>query len=525
MSFAAALRARDIGLIVDIVPNHMAVGKSDNLWWLDLLQCGPKSRFATTFDLDWDAPGFEGKVIAPFLDGSARELIGSGKLHLTSDGGAWAFKYFDHRFPLRLEDQDLDWSAASHAELWELLQRQHFVLLNWREADAKINWRRFFDITDLAAIRIGEPEVFRAVHEKIFRLYGEALIDGVRVDHIDGLADPMAYCTQLRRSLEELRPGAYVVVEKILADGERLPDWPVDGTTGYDAMNELSAFLHSEDQGALETLWHSYSGRNFTFEEEETRARSELLETKFVAQFGATCRAFEKLLPDPSAQAALKQILMHLRCYRSYATGRPGSPGLGEGLERALREAGGNNPDLNPTLSAIREIFSSVADDPAIVDALRRFHQLSAPIAAKAVEDTAFYRYGRILSRNDVGFDPRRHTFRSADFHARMARRLSDAPATMLTTATHDHKRGADTRARLAAVSHYVRDWENFVRGWGPPKAVDPADAYFLLQTLVGAWPAAQVDKAFADRIAQWCEKYLREAKLRSSWATPSRRL
>jgi (1->4)-alpha-D-glucan 1-alpha-D-glucosylmutase len=519
---ATALKARDIGLIVDIVPNHMAVGKADNSWWLDLLRCGPASAYAKTFDIDWDSPGFEGKVVAPFLDGAPKDLIERGTLRLEIAGGVWAFGYFDHRFPLRDQDQDTDWSAASHADLRDLLQHQHFALLNWRDADAKINWRRFFDITDLAAIRVAEPEVFQAVHQKIFSLYAEGLVAGVRIDHIDGLADPNSYCRQLRACLEEMRTGAYIVVEKILADGEELPDWHTDGTTGYDAMNELSAFLHKDDQGALEASWQRYSGRGRSFEEEEVEARAEMLRTKFEAQFAATCRAFEKLLPGEPVNIALGQIIIHLRCYRSYATGRSDSPGPGAALETAMQKVGVINPDLKPTLTFIYKLFCSVADDSLVVDALRRFHQLSAPIAAKAVEDTAFYRYGRLLSRNDVGFDPRRHTLRADAFHHRMGSRISCFPDAMITVATHDHKRGADARARLAAISHHVQAWLDFVEYFEPPKVVDAADFYFLLQTLVGAWPSTQVDEAFVERISHWCEKYLREAKLRSSWTSPA---
>lgn len=519
---AAALKAHDIGLIVDIVPNHMAVGKADNPWWLDLLRCGPTSAYAKAFDIDWDAPGFEGKVVVPFLDGSPKELIAHGALHLTSDGGAWAFGYFEHRFPLRDQDQDMDWSAATHAELWDLLQRQHYALLDWREADAKINWRRFFDITDLAAIRVGAPEVFRAVHQKIFSLYAEGVLDGVRVDHIDGLADPNAYCRKLRASLEDLRSGAYVVVEKILADGEELPDWQTDGTTGYDAMNEFSAFLHRDDQGALEAFWQRYGGRNRSFEQEEVEARTEMLRTKFEAQFAATCRAFERILPGQPVDTALRQMIISLRCYRSYATGRFDNPGLGAALQRSIEVVGKTNPDLKAILASIAYLFSSIANDPLVVDALRRFHQLSAPIAAKAVEDTAFYRYGRLLSRNDVGFDPRRLTFRSDDFHRRMASRVSRVPDAMVTIATHDHKRGADGRARLAAVSHHTQAWIGFVEGCERPNGIDAADFYFLLQTLVGAWPSSLVDESFVERICRWGEKYLREAKLRSNWASPA---
>lgn len=506
-AMARTLKAQGLGIIVDIVPNHMAVGQADNAWWLDVLRRGRGSAHAAAFDIDWEA--LDGKLLAPFLDGEPQALWDKGDLTLARDKDEWAFAYYGHRFPLRPEDQALSVPPQNWDEAVALLARQHFVLADWRQADARINWRRFFDITELAALRVAEPAVFDAVHGRIFDLYSAGLIDGVRVDHVDGLADPAAYCRLLRARLEALRPGAYLVVEKILAGDEPLPaGWAVDGTTGYDAMNDLSALLHGDDGGALARLWHGRSGRDLTFEDEEIAARQEILASKFAAQFQAAAKAFAPLADD--AREALQQAIIALRCYRGYATGKPDSPGPGPILAAALP------PSLEP-------VFTDRSGDPAVIDALRRFHQLTAPVAAKAVEDTAFYRYGRLLSRNDVGFDPRCTCLTARQFHTRVTARAEDFPHAMLTTATHDHKRGEDARARLAALSVHAQAWRDFVAQAPDPGTVDPADAYFLYQTLLGAWPEAP-DADFARRIEGWCRKHLREAKLRSSWAAPDTR-
>jgi (1->4)-alpha-D-glucan 1-alpha-D-glucosylmutase len=514
---AAALRAHGLGLIIDIVPNHMAVGQADNAWWLSLLQQGRASAFAAAFDIDWDAPGLEDKVLAPFLDGSPQVLWEKGDLRLLHDSvlAKWAFAYFGHRFPLRQEDQGITHAPTTWSEASVLLARQNFVLSDWREADSRINWRRFFDITELAAIRVAEPAVFEAVHGKILGLYGEGLIDGVRVDHVDGLADPAAYCRFLHQRLSVLKPNPYLIVEKILADGETLASgWLVQGTTGYEVMNDISALLHGDDGTVLETLWQRVGRRDMTFEDEEIAARREILTSKFSAQFAATVRAFAKQMPDTSSDSVrrdLADVIVVLRCYRGYTTGKKDSPMPSEALSQALERV----PHFRP-------LFENRAGDPAIEDALRRFHQLTAPIAAKAVEDTAFYRYSRLLSRNDVGFNPRNHFLTPHEFHNRILTRARDFPHAMLTTATHDHKRGEDARARLAVLSARTGLWQDLIaHAPDPGPLLDPADTYTLYQTLVGAWPE-NPDSDFAARIEGWCRKALREAKLRSTWQVPN---
>ncbi|HEX3756981.1 MAG TPA: malto-oligosyltrehalose synthase [Rhizomicrobium sp.] len=530
-TMAAAFRAHGLGIILDIVPNHMAVGKADNPWWQDLLANGRASSYAGTFDIDWDAPGLEGRVLVPFLDGDPQKLLAKGDLKLTREDTGWAFAYFDHRFPLRPEDQQQlgprDPRDISLDSLRALLERQHFVPADWREADARINWRRFFDITELAAIRVGEPVVFEAVHAKVFALYAEELIDGVRVDHIDGLADPRAYCHILRARLGALGREPYLVVEKILAEDEKLPsDWACDGTTGYDFMNEVSALQHAETGvETLDRLWRQYGGRDRDFETEEAEARREIVTARFAAQLAATVRAFARIplhIPSPELQQAIIELIVNLRCYRDYTTGAHDSPPPGPLFLAAVKRASARMPQLAGAIAALAGLFASHSDDRMVMDALRRFHQLSAPVAAKAVEDTALYRFGRLLSRNDVGFDPRVVAMPAATFHGRMQERAQAFPAAMLATATHDHKRGEDSRARLAVLSEAPVQWQAFVAETEMPAGLHTADVYQLLQTLVGVWPIGEMPgEALAARVGGWCEKFLREAKLRSSWQNP----
>ena len=531
-AMALALRKRHLGIIVDMVPNHMAVGHGDNPWWLDLLAKGQDSSCAQAFDIDWSTPGLEGKVLAPFLDGEPGVLLEKGDLALARDTHGWGFRYLDHWFPLREQDctrlSTTDPLVLSLSDVKALLATQYFVLANWREADARINWRRFFDITELAAIQVGHPPVFEKVHAKIFALYREGLIDGVRIDHVDGLADPRSYCRLLRERLRGLGREPYLVVEKILAQDEQLPaDWSCDGTTGYDFMEEISVLQHSSAGDAvLDGLWQSNGHRGVDFEIEEIGARREILTVKFAAQLSATARAFMPLLPRVACEpleAAITEIIVYLRCYRDYTTGAADSPAPGRFFSNAVARATASAPALTKVIASIASLFSDHSGGPELCDAIRRFHQLSAPVAAKAVEDTAFYRYGRLLSRNDVGFDPRIHAISLPRFHERMCARTTLLPSAMLTTATHDHKRGEDARARLAVLSERPAEWAEFLAATPCAPDVNPADCYILYQTLVGAWPDSGSDEAFAERITGWCEKHLREAKLRSSWTVPDR--
>ena len=529
-ALVAALRAEGLGLIVDIVPNHMAVG-AENLWWYDVLRLGRASAHADVFDIDWDA--LSGKILLPVLGKPYGEALDD----VSVEHGA--VHYFENRFPLRPEDAGTN--PAGREQLHNLLERQHYRLAYWRTAGDEINWRRFFDINELAGVRVEVPRVFEAVHATLFRLYAEGLIDGVRIDHVDGLADPRAYCLRLRTRLAELRSDIrpYIVVEKILGVGESLPaEWQVDGTSGYDFMNDMSAVQHDcAAAEALSALWGSLSGRSATFPPEEVAARREILDLGFAGQLESCVGALhvvarQDLSTRDITRAAIRRavvaLLAHLPAYRGYSTREHEAPGDPALFARALDGATGE-PARREVLERI-VAWLCAPDTLARAIAARRFQQLSAPVAAKAVEDTAFYRYGRLLSRNDVGFDAARLGIGAAEFHRRTHARGTQYPGALLATATHDHKRGEDVRARLSVLSECPEEWAATLRRWLARLRSDApsrGDAAMLYQMIVGAWPTTltATDKAgrhaFAERLAAWQEKALREAKLCTSWTAP----
>ena len=574
-AFVHDLRRHELGLIIDTVPNHMAIG-SENAWWMDVLARGRGSPYARYFDIDWEPPNRDlaGKILLPVLGRPYGEALDAGEITLARDEERSRFvvQYFDHVFPVADEETSRDASLygfdpatpQGRERLHALLERQHYHLAWWRTANDEINWRRFFDINELAALRVEDEEVFEAVHALVFRLYSEGLIDGVRVDHIDGLAEPEKYCRSLRQRLATLaaeRPAdapkgpAYIVVEKILARGESLAtEWLTDGTTGYDFMDEASALLHdAEGEVPLRELWQRISGRPGDFEPEEELARRQILQQSFAAQCEALVDALYALARSDLAtrdysraaiRRCLTEILVAFRVYRIYARVGHASAADRTFLEQAIAraEAGCLSGDRE-VLQALGQWLSGNRLDPSLDRlqniALARFQQLSAPLCAKAVEDTAFYRYGRLLSRNDVGFDPRVFALSIVDFHRRMAARATAFPFAMLGTATHDHKRGEDTRARLAVLSEIPQDWGEAVERWiaaSRPHCTSDAgnliptagDLAILFQTLVGAWPLdLEVSdrsglSAFAERIAAWQRKALREAKLQTDWSAPN---
>ena len=624
-----ALRTRGMGLVLDIVPNHMGVGGADNAWWLDVLEWGRASPYAVYFDIDWDPPDAtqRGRVLAPFLGEPYGQVLASGQLTLQFDAkdGRLSAMYGEHRFPIQPRDYaavllteggtleeparlfaeigqggrasvHVEASAAraalrepQHASaiaamleayspktelgrdrLHRLLERQSYRLAWWRAATDEINWRRFFDVNGLAGIRQEVPEVFEATHRTVFRLYAEGLIDGVRIDHVDGLAYPRDYCRKLRRRLDaitttrpdDLRDPAIIWIEKILAPNERLAaDWQTDGTTGYDAMNTLGALLHDPDgEAPLTTLWHDLTGRPAVFEDEAMPARRQVLAESLASELYQTATALHRVarrdlstrdFTHSAIRAVLIEILVHFHVYRIYA----GLAGISEidkrvmdravaGARRTVRSADRLLLDhVTGWLSGTDVSGGRARDVPAgprrqeWARAMVKFQQLSAPTAAKSIEDTTFYRYGRLLSRNEVGSEPSQWSLSPAAFHADCAQRAKHTPRALLATATHDHKRGEDTRARLAVLSEAPAEWEAALNRWmrlnaplrrdlGGP-APDRADEIMLYQTLVGAWPAgltpdeADAMRDYEHRVAGWVEKALREAKRHTGWAAP----
>lgn len=627
-ALVANLRSHDMGVIVDIVPNHMAVGGNDNALWLDLLEWGRDSRYANFFDIDWDVPdpALINRILAPFLGETYGEALTTGKLRFGFDAtrGRFHVDYFEHRFPLAAKhyapllrlggsalktmqfkfrsafspgrgghrdlfmascadlaqqhavddgvraaiDQLLRWfdpqTASGQRLLHQLLERQHYRLANWRTAADEINWRRFFDVIQLAGIRIQEPAAFELVHSTIFRLYSEGLIDGIRIDHIDGLADPRTYCRRLHRRLRQLarlRPQhapegpAYVIVEKILAPEERLPhEWQVDGTTGYSFMNDVSALLHDPaGEASLTELWIHLSGRFSDFEAESQQARRWILKELLAAEFNACAHALHQVArSDPmtrdwsqlAIRRVLEELLVQFPIYRTYADARGRSEANTEIMQTAIAAARSYCRLVDRPLLDLIDRWLGAEPLPTRLPrlqrrmrlrAITRFQQLCSPLAAKSVEDTAFYRHGRLLSRNEVGANPAQFANSPHDFHNECIRRAACFPKAMLATATHDHKRGEDLRARLAVLSEIPHHWADRVQQWmetnrrhksfGQPLQ---ADEYMLYQMLIGGWPLSLDTQDVSglqelrNRLQQWWIKALREAKQLSSWSSPN---
>jgi (1->4)-alpha-D-glucan 1-alpha-D-glucosylmutase len=651
----AELRRHRMGLIVDFVPNHMAVGGNSNPWWLDVLEWGSHSPYAKFFDIHWNSPdpALHGQCLVPFLGGDYGDVLSSGdiQLHYDAKTGGFHAQYFAHHFPIyppsykailalsddddlrelgnafaRLEGAADAWNQARELrrklrdtvtegrleksinialnhfvitqpadnqeqkdaqvqQLHNLLEQQHYRLASWRTAADDINWRRFFDINELAGLRMERHEVFEAVHAKIFELIGRGLIDGLRIDHVDGLANPRAYCRKLQRRAQRLQPlhpdqkaprNFPVYVEKILAAGERLADtWQVDGTTGYEFMNQVNLLQHDANGGdVLSRYWHSFSGRPEDFLEEVLEARRLILSTSLSGDFETVAQNLLLIarsdihtrdLTLAAIRRVLTELIVHFPVYRTYAGACERTTQDQLFFNHALQGAQRALPETEwPILQKLDlwlggEPLHSLPPGPERslrAKTLARFQQLTSPAAAKAVEDTACYRSGAALSRNDVGFDPEHHGLTLMDFHQLCMDRQRRFPYSLLTTATHDHKRGEDTRARLAVLSERPDWFMEKLRQWHKQTgalrtelhdgvAPSPGDEWILLQTLIGTWPLsykphengkqphedgrhdAGNDEAeqrgnYSQRLREWQEKALREAKLRSSWSSPN---
>jgi len=510
---STALQRHGMGLIIDIVPNHMAA-VAENPWWWDVLRAGRASRYADHFDIEWEDedPELRGKVLLPCLGGPLEACLARGEIALAEEKGERVLRYFDQRFPI-------DPRSWKDTDLPVLLQRQNYVLTFWREAATRINWRRFFDINQLVALRMDRDAVFQDYHRLILDLRQRRNIDGVRVDHVDGLAEPIAYCRKLR---DALGPDTYLVVEKILHSGERLsPDWPIHGTSGYDFMDQVSAVLHDpEGEAALTALWQALSGDQRAFAALAGDARREILERLFPRQRDrliAVLRMMKLKADDAPLRKAATELLAGFRHYRLYGDVSGFDASDRQELDFAVNTA---RLRLDADASAaLSEICAVLPTAPV----RSRFEQLSATLTAKAVEDTAFYRYSRLLSRNEVGSDPGEFALSVDRFHAAVAGRSAAFPAAMLATATHDTKRGEDHRARLAVLSELAEEWHALALRWSAQyPAPEPAVGLMIWQTIVGAWPPHFDAAAFHRRLEEWLVKALREAKQRTAWDDPN---
>ena len=522
-AMAARLRAAGLGIVLDIVPNHMAFPRraslNRQLW--SVLRDGPESGYANWFDIDWAAGG--GRMALPVLAGPPASCLHD--LVVDPGGGPDGepvLRYFERELPLR--------RGTAALPLPDLLDAQHYRLASWRDTGTELNWRRFFDITDLIAVRVEDPAVFAATHEVILGLVADGLVDALRVDHPDGLADPRGYLRRLARETG----GAWVVAEKILEAGERLPgDWPCAGTTGYDALRLADGlFTDPDGAGGLMAQYARFAvadGDVPSFAEVAYSAKRQVASGALAPEAARLARLLCALRPEATmaaAQEVLTEMLAEFSVYRAYT--EPGEPAPAMSEAAVLSAVSAASRRLPHALRALATAAGDLAlgqegpaGNPAADEFAVRFQQTTGPVLAKGIEDTACYRWPRLVSLNEVGCDPERFGVPPPEFHAEAGRLAADWPGTMTTLSTHDTKRQEDVRARLAVLAEMPESWGRQAGRWharavslgGSP--VDPDTEYMLWQTLVGAWPIG------GKRLATYLEKAMREAKTWTSWADP----
>ena len=615
----AALRGNGIGQVIDIVPNHMGVGGADNPWWLDVLEWGRDSEYARWFDIDWEA---QGRLLVPFLGNQFGVELASGTLRLKFDAEAGSFAvwaYDTHKLPIsplhydrllgrehpqleRLGDafahlaQERPHAAAraralqaelaaavagdprlarateraldrfdgepGNLESWSrlnaLIADQHWRAADFRVAADDINYRRFFNVNDLAGVRMELPELFDHTHALVFQLVRDGIVDGLRIDHIDGLLDPKQYCLRLRA--EAPRP-IYLLVEKILAPHERLPaDWQVDGTTGYEFANLVTGLLvDPAGEAPLTDFYSAFTGRDEDFADIVRSAKIGIMENEMAGELKVLAReAYRVARSNPLTadfthnlvERALKEIIAAFPVYRTYVDGE-GTPSDDDrrDIDWALAQARRRDRSLDPTVFDFLHglLTCDLVAEPGsgfsrieVIRVAMRAQQFSGPVMAKGLEDTAFYRFNRLLALNEVGGQPGQFGVSVAAFHQANRLRAQHAPHAMLATSTHDTKRGEDARARLAVLSEMPEEWTRQVTLWsrmlrGPEGGAeadtlpDLNDEYAFYQLLLGAWPVELMDEprapeavgAFAARIAAAMIKSVREAKVHTTWARP----
>ena len=531
------LRSHGMGLVIDLVPNHMGVLHADNAWWLDVLEKGRASAYARFFDIDWSS----GKLLLPVLGKHYGDVLESGELKLRGRSVC----YFDHRFPLNEESLRNLKKIKEPLALHRLLERQHYRLAYWRVASDEINYRRFFEITDLAGLRVEDPAVFDATHALVRRLAARGGIDGVRVDHPDGLADPRRYLERL----SEVFPRRWIVVEKILAEHEKLPeDWPVHGTTGYRFANVLTGlFVDASAQSRFERIYRHFTGETRGFGEIAYESRWLIMSTTLAAELHmlsnwlARIAAGNRFTRDYTASGlrrAIGEIAARFPVYRTYVSARGVSETDRHYIDWAVRSARRASRIADPgVFDFVRSVLTLEAAPPGgerraqMLRFATRFQQFTAPVVAKGVEDTAFYRYNRLIALNEVGGHPGHFGFSLKAFHAASEDRARRWPYTMLGSSTHDTKRSEDVRARLAVLSELASGWRMTLRRWsllnrsyrselhGEP-APTPGDEYHYYQALIGIWPGGS-PRELAERLKAYMLKAAREAKLRTSWINP----
>jgi (1->4)-alpha-D-glucan 1-alpha-D-glucosylmutase len=521
-------------IIVDIVPNHMAVTGGRNRWWWDVLKLGPASDYATYFDIDWDPSEerLKRSILIPILGDHYGRVLEAGELSVELEDDEPVLRYYEHAFPLAPSSRphDLDAINSDPDLLHEILEAQYYRLAYWKVAGQELNYRRFFAINDLAALRIDRPEVFDDVHRTTLTLLDEGVIHGLRVDHIDGLRYPRAYLDRLK----DLTSGCYVVVEKILEGDETLRnEWPVDGTTGYESIARIDGlFVDPDSDKQLSDTYVRFTGRDTSPDAMAIEAKLQVMDSELAADIERLTDLFVAVCEDqrryrdftrPDLRQTLRETIASFDVYRTYV--EPGRPYEEDAVivTRAVGDAIERRPDLDPEpFGLLAEVLLGRVEGDDERRLAMRFQQATGPVMAKGVEDTLFYRYNRFAALNEVGGDPSRFGASVEEFHRFNGLIQERWPKSMRAGSTHDTKRSEDVRARLALLSEIPNEWASAIDTWSEHNQMHRTTSwpdrnleYLLYQTLVGAWPLS------LERATAYIEKAAKEAKEQTSWIAP----
>ena len=535
-----ALNDHDMGHILDVVPNHMTVIDRANEWWWDVLRHGPRSRYAAYFDIDWDPPESKLKrtILIPILGDHYGRVLDAGDITVERDGDEILVRYFEHVLPLdpaTLGSASLEGVNADTSLLHEVLERQHYRLAYWRTAGEELNYRRFFSINDLAALRMDNPNVFDDVHRLVVDLVRDGRLDGLRIDHIDGLRDPEGYLSQVR----SWAPDTYIVVEKILEPGEDLrTEWPIEGTTGYDFLNHVSAaFIDGSNERAFTELYNDFVSEDVDIRQLRRDKKVFLMKTELATDierltelFASVCEGNREFrdFTRHEMRTALRETIAWFPVYRTYvnaATGYKTEQDVAY-VREATKLAAEHRPQIDESLLGfLSDILLLNVEGENANELAMRFQQTTGPVMAKGVEDTTLYIYNRFVAANEVGGDPAGFGSSISELHDSLTKAQRERPLAMLATSTHDTKRSEDVRARLALLSEMPDRWGQAVVRWRELNERYRRDGwpdrnmeYLLYQTLVGAWPLSP------ERALAYIEKAAREAKVHTSWTDPDER-
>jgi (1->4)-alpha-D-glucan 1-alpha-D-glucosylmutase len=507
-----ALRAKNMGLILDIVPNHMAA-TAENAWWFDILEKGEDSTYAEFFDINWKAK----PILLPILGKPYGEALEDHELVLTVENGRAILQYYGQRLPIAAGAEDLDTQSLDR-----ILSRQHYRLAHWKKAAETINYRRFFDISDLVSLRVELDEVYAATHAFVLRLVQEGKVTGLRIDHIDGLRDPKEYLDRL--------PETYIAVEKILAGAEQLPaDWHTHGTTGYDFLNFLNgALIDREGFRKLQQIYSDLTGSPKTFTQVFLERKRQVINELFPGELNALANRLHDLAESDrhardirmeDLKWALMAVSTLLPVYRTYVRGEHLSERDRAYIENAVSAAGkGAAFDFLRRVLLVQPAWYLQHQKADYLDFVMRWQQFTGPVMAKGLEDTAFYVHNPLISVNEVGGESSgpEMFFGVEEFHRRNLERNAQWPYTMNATSTHDTKRSEDVRARIDVLSEFPEEWSRCLRQWRrlhpTHTAPGPNEQVLIYQTMLGAWPIEP------ERLKQYVTKALREGKAHTSW-------